>query len=255
MDSHRTFHLLGETLTFMSPMELKRVAADWIELDPGQVISQLRRDTIALGAAWRALESIHGYQMGPPSERTIVDQLHKKLVDRTAHLIVARAATEHDGLRCGIGRVRNKHAPTETVELEGINHPGNQKIITLEKHTAEAYARLTTHARAAGFEAPLFLIVSGYRNDARQAQLFAAALVRYHTLAEARKWVAPPGHSAHATGCAIDFWFGFKCGKRYNDNIKSSDSYKWMVSNAKAHGFNAYEREGWHWEYNVGLPY
>jgi hypothetical protein len=165
MDSRRTFHLLGETLTFISPMELRGAAADWIELEPGNVISQLRRDSVALGAAWRALESVHGFKIGPPSEREIVDRLHKNLVDYSAHLVVARAATERDGLRCGIGRVRNKHAPKETVELEGINRPGNPKQVILEKHT---------------------------------------------TFGEARKWVAPPGHSAHATGCAIDFWFGFK---------------------------------------------
>jgi hypothetical protein len=39
MDSRRNFYLLGETLTFMSPMELRGAAADWIELDPGSVIS------------------------------------------------------------------------------------------------------------------------------------------------------------------------------------------------------------------------
>jgi len=154
-----------------------------------------------------------------------------------------------------IGRVRNKHKPKETVELEGINRSGSPKKIILEKHTAEAYVALRADARKVGFEAPLFLIVSGYRTDAHQAELFAAAMVTYHTFAEARKWVAPPGHSAHATGCAIDFWFGFKCGKNWNDQIKSSDAYKWMVANAKSHGFNAYEREGWHWEYNVGAPY
>ena len=71
-------------------------------------------------------------------------------------------------------------------------------------------------------------------------------------------WVfpgVPTGHSAHATGCAIDFWFGFPCGKEYNDRIKHSDAYKWMVANANEHGFNPYGREGWHWEYNVGAPY
>jgi hypothetical protein len=172
----------------MSPNELPGVAADWIELEPNGLISQLQRDPGALRAAWRALESGHGFQLTMPSDREIIDRLRRKLDEHTAHLVVARAATEGDGLRCGIGRVRNKHAPKETVNLEGINHSGSAKKIILEKHTAAAYVSLKADAREAGFEAPLFLIVSGYRNDTRQAELFAAAMVRYHTFAEARKW-------------------------------------------------------------------
>jgi zinc D-Ala-D-Ala carboxypeptidase len=156
--------------------------------------------------------------------------------------------------RCGIGRVKNKHAPRRQQSSKTFHPVGPKKIVS-ERITAEAFGELTTDARKAGLQAPLFLIVSGYRDAARQTELFAKALGKYHTFAEARKWVAPPGHSAHATGCAIDFWFGFPCGKEYNDKIKSSDAYKWMVANAKAHGFNPYGREGWHWEYNVGDPY
>ena len=165
------------------------------------------------------------------------------------------AATSADGHRCGVGRATNKHAPKETVPLQGINRPGSPKKILLEKQTAQAYEALVQDAREDGFEAPLFLIVSGYRDDSKQKALFTKALAKYHTFAEARKWVAPPGHSAHAIGCAIDFWLGFPCGKEFNDRIKSSDAYKWMVANAKKHGFNPYSREGWHWEYNVGTPY
>jgi hypothetical protein len=51
MDSRHTFHLLGETLTFISSNELSGVEADWIELEPGGVISHLQGDPAALAAA------------------------------------------------------------------------------------------------------------------------------------------------------------------------------------------------------------
>jgi hypothetical protein len=47
-------------------------------------------------------------------------------------------------------------------------------------------------------------IVSGYRSPARQQQLWANALVKYGSPEEARKWVAPPGHSNHERGLAAD---------------------------------------------------
>jgi len=157
--------------------------------------------------------------------------------------------------KCGVGRVKIKHAPKETVELDGINCPGKPKRVFLEKHTAAAYGVLVEHARRAGFAEPLFAIVSGYRDDAKQADLFKKALAKYGSVSEARKWVAPPGHSAHATGCAIDFWLGYPCGKECNEQIKKTAAYKWMLDNAKTHGFNPYTREGWHWEYNIGEDY
>jgi LAS superfamily LD-carboxypeptidase LdcB len=157
--------------------------------------------------------------------------------------------------RCGIGRIRIRHAPKETVELDGINRPGSPKRVFLEKHTAVAYGILVADARRAGFAEPLFAIVSGYRDDVKQASLFKKALAKYGSVSEARKWVAPPGHSAHATGCAVDFWLGYTCGKEFNDQIKKSAAYKWMLENAKTHGFNPYTREGWHWEYNIGEEY
>lgn len=46
-------------------------------------------------------------------------------------------------------------------------------------------------------------IVSGYRSPEKQAQLYAAAVQKYGA-AGARKWVAPPGHSNHNKGMAVD---------------------------------------------------
>jgi hypothetical protein len=60
-------------------------------------------------------------------------------------------------------------------------------------------------------------VVSAFRSDAKQAELFAAAVKKYGSKSAARKWVAPPGHSNHGPrvdaagkepgpfGVAVDF--------------------------------------------------
>jgi D-alanyl-D-alanine carboxypeptidase len=152
----------------------------------------------------------------------------------------------------GLGRVPHRRPPKETVELEGINRPGNPKKIMLEKNAAAAYKQMVAQARLDGLAEPLFLIVSGLRDQKRQKELYAKALVRYGSAAEARKWVAPPGKSAHETGCAVDMWLGYPCGKETNEQIKATAAYKWLAKHANDYGFNPYPLEGWHWEYYVG---
>lgn len=52
-------------------------------------------------------------------------------------------------------------------------------------------------------------VVSAFRSNDRQAELFAAAVKKYGSEAKARKWVAPPGKSNHGPrvdgcGTAVD---------------------------------------------------
>lgn len=47
-------------------------------------------------------------------------------------------------------------------------------------------------------------VVSGLRSTEHQAQLWADALSRYGSAEAADDWVAPPGHSMHERGLAVD---------------------------------------------------
>ncbi|MGH2807354.1 MAG: D-alanyl-D-alanine carboxypeptidase family protein [Actinomycetota bacterium] len=47
-------------------------------------------------------------------------------------------------------------------------------------------------------------VVSGWRSPEEQAALWAAALQRYGSAEAADDWVAPPGHSRHERGLAVD---------------------------------------------------
>jgi len=91
---------------------------------------------------------------------------------------------------------------------------------------AAAFDRLAAAARS---EAGLSLVVvSGFRSDAEQAQLFAAN--------PDPKWVAPPGESLHRYGTELD--------------LGPEGAYGWLEANSHRFGFiRRYSWEPWHFGY------
>ena len=148
----------------------------------------------------------------------------------------------------GGGRVRDKRAPApaDVVTVTGVGG----KRVPLHRLAAAAWQALVTAARTAGIKHPLLLPTSGYRNPDRQRRLFALAVKRYGSAEEARKWVAPPGGSAHQSGRAIDFYLGGKNSSGNVARLRTLPAYRWLLANARHFGFYPYEREPWHWEYN-----
>jgi len=147
----------------------------------------------------------------------------------------------------GGGRIRDKRdpAPADIVTVKGVNRP-----IPLQRFAAQAWAALVDAARAEGLREPLLLPASGYRSGARQAELYRQALDRYGTPERARRWVAPPGSSAHQSGRAIDFYLGGRNASSNVATLRRLPAYLWLVANAQRFGFYPYEAEPWHWEYN-----
>lgn len=81
------------------------------------------------------------------------------------------------------------------------------------------------------------VINSGYRSVERQQQLWQQALEKYGSVAEARKWVAPPGNSQHNKGNAADLGYS-------NDAAR-----KWAHENAGQFGLSfPLSNENWHIE-------
>lgn len=80
-------------------------------------------------------------------------------------------------------------------------------------------------------------INSGFRSNERQAQLWQEALAKYGSVAEARKWVAPPGNSQHNKGNAADLGYG------------SDAARQWAHDNASRYGLAfPLGNENWHIE-------
>jgi len=93
---------------------------------------------------------------------------------------------------------------------------------------AAAYDQMAAAARADG----VFLaVVSGFRSDAEQAELFAAH--------PDPTWVAPPGQSLHRCATELD--------------LGSSSAYGWLAANASRFGFvQRYSWEAWHYGFDAG---
>jgi hypothetical protein len=93
---------------------------------------------------------------------------------------------------------------------------------------AAAYDRMAAAARADGLT---LIVVSGFRSDAEQAELFAAH--------PDPTWVAPPGHSLHRCATELD--------------LGPSSAYGWLAANASRFGFvQRYSWEAWHYGFDAG---
>lgn len=93
---------------------------------------------------------------------------------------------------------------------------------------AAAYDQMAAAARADGV---VLVVVSGFRSDAEQAELFAAN--------PDPTWVAPPGQSLHRCATELD--------------IGPSSAYGWLASNATRFGFvQRYSWEAWHYGFEAG---
>lgn len=80
-------------------------------------------------------------------------------------------------------------------------------------------------------------INSGFRDIARQQELWLQALQKYGSPEEARKWVAPPGNSQHNKGNAADLGYG------------STAAMDWAHKNAGNFGLSfPLGNENWHIE-------
>jgi hypothetical protein len=80
-------------------------------------------------------------------------------------------------------------------------------------------------------------IYSGKRSDARQKQLFDAAVQKYGSVKEARRHVAPPGKSRHNLGLAADLKYA------------TPEAKAWAHKHAKDFGLNfRMSWEDWHIE-------
>jgi len=110
---------------------------------------------------------------------------------------------------------------------------------------------LELDARKAGFKAPQFQIISGFRDAATQERLWRKALAAAGgDTALARKTTAPPGNSSHFSGFAFDIFLGVGGTEmsRAPSQFKSKE-YKYMRDVlAPKYNLTQLDVEPWHWE-------
>ncbi len=109
-------------------------------------------------------------------------------------LVQARRAAQTPQLAAAPGQV----TPSAPVAPSQANQPASGPLPQgLDPAFSSALDRLLAAV-------PGLTVTSGYRTPEHQAELYAAALKKYGSEAEARKWVAPPGRSRHNMGLAAD---------------------------------------------------
>lgn len=130
----------------------------------------------------------------------------------------------------------------------------------LRKEAAQAIEKLMAGAKATGID---LKGTSAFRSYDYQVQLFNAYVAK-DGKEQAMKYSAPPGHSEHQTGLAIDV-SSASVGYQLTQSLEQTKEGKWMADNAHKYGFivryqRAYEAETgymfepWHLRY-IGVEH
>jgi hypothetical protein len=134
------------------------------------------------------------------------------------------------------GRDRPSRAPTRPLgEADGAIPDGTTVFDDQVPGVARLDpALLSALRRAAADSGVPFVVDSGWRSRAYQAQLLRNAIAQYGSKTEAARWVASPNTSAHVSGHAIDV---------------GSAAATWLSQHGAAYGLcQIYDNEPWHFE-------
>ncbi|MCV3212165.1 D-alanyl-D-alanine carboxypeptidase family protein [Plectonema radiosum NIES-515] len=150
-----------------------------------------------------------------------------------------------------LGHLTYAEAPES--ELAPISRDGR---IKMRKAAAEKYQAMVRAARSAGV---ILLPISGFRSVKDQEQLFFdVGAQRNQTPAQRAALSAPPGHSEHHTGYAVDIGDGATPATNLQTTFDKTKAYQWLEGNAARFSFEmsfpkdnaqGVSYEPWHWRF------
>lgn len=146
------------------------------------------------------------------------------------------------------------YAPDDLVSLPGLGVPILGQDALLRREAAGNLERLVASAAAAGEE---LTVASAYRSYADQRASYARLVSIYGKGAD--KTSAPPGHSQHQLGTAVDFT-NAAVGYQVRRNFGRTGAAQWLTLHAHEYGFvmayplggeakTGYGWEPWHYRY------
>lgn len=150
------------------------------------------------------------------------------------------------------------YAENDAIRLEVVGQyvrDGYARDERLDIEAAQAFRQMAKAAKASGV---LLMPLSGFREVSVQAELFARQIERKGSKEEAAKWSAPPGHSEHHTGYAIDIADQQSPESDLKISFEATRAYQWLAANAVQYGFElsfppnnwqGVSYEPWHWRY------
>jgi zinc D-Ala-D-Ala carboxypeptidase len=150
-----------------------------------------------------------------------------------------------------LGHFAYAEAPAN--ELEPINADGSLKM---RQVAAQSYRKMTDDAAAAGVH---LSPISGFRSVADQNELFFKVKEERNQAVSKRAEVsAPPGHSEHHTGYAVDIGDGDRPDTNLSQSFEDTPAFVWLSANAAKYSFEISFTKGntqgvsyepWHWRF------
>jgi zinc D-Ala-D-Ala carboxypeptidase len=150
-----------------------------------------------------------------------------------------------------LGHLAYGEAPES--ELLAITADGR---IKMRKAAAQKFQAMVQAARSAGV---ILAPISGFRSIKDQEQLFfGVGAERNQTPAQRASLSAPPGHSEHHTGYAVDIGDGTVPATNLQANFENTKAYQWLQANAARFSFEmsfpkgntqGVSYEPWHWRF------
>ncbi|WP_017316960.1 M15 family metallopeptidase [Mastigocladopsis repens] len=157
-------------------------------------------------------------------------------------------ATSKDDI---LGHFSYSEAPES--ELQPIS---SDRRIRMRTAAAQKFLEMAAAARSAGV---VLVPLSGFRSIKDQEQLFfSVSAQRNQTPAQRAAVSAPPGHSEHHTGYAVDIGDGATPATNVNTNFDKTKAYQWLQTNAARFSFEmsfpqnnaqGVSYEPWHWRF------
>lgn len=151
-----------------------------------------------------------------------------------------------------LGHLEYKEAPES--EIVAVN--ANGRRIRLRKSAGKKFQQMVKDARKAGIR---LVPISGFRSVKEQEKLFfKIGAQRNQTPAQRASVSAPPGHSEHHTGYAVDVGDGAVPATNLSEKFENTKAFKWMEANAAKYGFElsfpkdnpqGVSYEPWHWRF------
>jgi zinc D-Ala-D-Ala carboxypeptidase len=148
------------------------------------------------------------------------------------------------------------HFPYTEAKSSELVAVGDGSVL-LHFEAAAAYGQMVQAARADGIS---LVPISGFRDTQLQTELFEAQTVRRGSKTAAAKISAPPGHSEHHTGYAIDLGDGQYPQTDVEVSFEQTPAFNWLRQRASQFGFELSFPQGnaqgvsyepWHWRFVV----
>jgi zinc D-Ala-D-Ala carboxypeptidase len=170
--------------------------------------------------------------------------------------IAAQAPVAKAAVQSYFGHLPYAEAPPERlVSIGKFERENYVREESLDQEAAQAFQIMVEAARSQDVQ---LMGISGFRNIPDQQALFDKQIERRGSAEAASKLSAPPGHSEHHTGYAIDITDASRTDVDLKVAFEETAAYQWLVTNASQYGFEqSFPRnnlqgvsyEPWHWRY------